>query len=132
MITSVGRTLLVAWAVAVSSKAVLAHHSALMYDTDTTIILTGVVSEFQYTNPHSWLLVEVESEDGTVTTWGFEALSVSNMQRAGIRPSDFVPGTRVTISGHPMRDGRPAAEWLVATREEDGKEFHAEVSFDIE
>ncbi len=50
-----------------------AHHSASMFDFTKLVELSGVVKEFQYTNPHSWLLVDVTNEDGSVTTWGFEA-----------------------------------------------------------
>ena len=49
-----------------------AHHSGTMFDPDREVTFEGVVNEFQYTNPHSWLLVDVTNEDGTVTTWGFE------------------------------------------------------------
>ena len=114
----------VAMGIGVLALPVLAHHSDRMYDLDTTITLEGVVKEFQYTNPHSWLLVDVENEDGTVTTWGFEGASASNMLRAGVRPGDLAAGTRVTVSGHPMRDGRPAAEWITTFRQEDGKELN--------
>ena len=74
----------------------------------------GVVKEFEYTNPHSWLLVDVTDKDGKVTTWGFEAEGPSTLQRAGIRPSDFKPGTKLTITGNPMKDGKPAAIWVDA------------------
>lgn len=108
----------------------IAHHSAVMFDDETEVTVTGVVKEFQYTNPHSWLLVDVTSEDGTVTTWGFEAEGPSTLMRAGIRKSDFSPGTELTITGHPMRDGRPAAAWLHATRG-DGKDFNPRAGFAI-
>jgi hypothetical protein len=42
---------------------------------------------------------------------------------AGIKPGDFKPGTEITITGRPMRDGRPAAFWVKAVRHVDGKEF---------
>lgn len=109
-----------------------AHHSAVMFDDEQEITVNGVVSEFQYTNPHSWLLVDVEEEDGSVTTWGFEAEGPSTLARAGIRKSDFSPGTEVTITGNPMKDGRPAALWINAVREEDGKEFDPGSGFEIE
>ena len=96
----------------------LAHHSGQMFDDESTVTLDGVVKEFQYTNPHSWLLVDVTNEDGTVTTWGFEAEGPSTLQRAGIRLSDLMPGTKLTITGHPMRDGRSAAAWIDAVRED--------------
>jgi hypothetical protein len=99
-----------------------AHHSASMFEPVKTVTLTGVVKEFQYTNPHSWLIVDVLNADGTTTAWGFEAEGPSTLLRAGIRKSDFAPGTKLTITGHPMRDGRPAATWINAVRG-DGKPF---------
>jgi hypothetical protein len=105
-----------------------AHHSGTMFDADKTVTLDGVVKKFQYTNPHSWLLVDVTNEDGSVTTWGFEAEGPSTLLRSGIKKSDFKPGTRLSITGNPMRDGRPAAAWLKAVRE-DGKEFYPKAGF---
>jgi len=101
----------------------VAHHSGAMFDDKKTVTLTGVVKEFQFTNPHSWLLVSVKGADGKVTVWGFEAEGPSTLTRAGIRISDFLPGTPITITGNPMRDGRPAAAWIKAVRMTDKKEF---------
>ena len=101
----------------------LAHHSAAMFDDKKEVTLTGVVKEFQFTNPHSWLLVDVKGTDGKVTTWGFEAEGPSTLLRAGIKLLDFKPGTAITITGHPMKDGRPAAAWMKATRLSDKKDF---------
>lgn len=92
-----------------------AHHSASMFDPTKLVEVTGIVKEFQYTNPHSWLLVDVTNDDGTVTTWGFEAEGPSTLMRAGIRMSTLPPGTEITIRGNPMKDGRPAAAWVDAT-----------------
>ena len=85
-----------------------------MFDYQTTVEVTGTVKEFQYTNPHSWLLVDVSNPDGTVTTWGFEAEGPSTLMRAGIRKGDLPPGTAITIRGNPMKDGRSAAAWIDA------------------
>lgn len=110
---------------------VMAHHSAVMFEPEKEITLEGVVKEFQYTNPHSWLLVDVTNEDGTVTTWGFEAEGPSTLMRSGIRKSDFSPGTEIIITGRPLRDGRPAAAWVRAVRKKDGKEFDPRSGFRI-
>ncbi|MBM3817624.1 MAG: hypothetical protein FJW14_01210 [Acidimicrobiia bacterium] len=99
------------------------HHSGTMFDDDKTVTVEGVVKEFQYTNPHSWLLVDVPGADGKVTTWGFEAEGPTTLMMRQVRRSDFTPGTRVTITGHPMKDGRPAAAWVKAVRA-DGKQFY--------
>jgi hypothetical protein len=109
--------------------ASMAHHSGSMFEETKTITLTGVIKEFQYTNPHSWLIVNVTGEDGKVTAWGFEAEGPSTLLRAGIKKSDFKPGTELTITGRPMRDGRPAAYWVKAVRVEDGKEFTPSTGF---
>ena len=107
-----------------ASVPLVAHHSGAMFDEKKEVTLTGTVKEFQYTNPHSWLIVEVKDADGKVTTWGFEAEGPSTMLRAGIRKSDFTQGTPITITGHPMKDGRPAAAWVKAVRLTDNKVFN--------
>ena len=108
----------------------LAHHSGAMFEKKKTITVEGVVKEFQYTNPHSWLLVNVKNKDGSVTTWGFEAEGPSTLQRAGIRLTDFMPGTKLKITGHPMKDGAPAAAWVDAVRA-DGKRFVPRAGFQV-
>jgi hypothetical protein len=117
------KMLVIVLALTAAGIPAFAHHSGAMFDDQKEVTVTGVVKEFQYTNPHSWLLVDVKAADGKVTTWGFEAEGPSTLLRAGIRKSDFAAGTPVTVTGHPMRDGRPAAAWVRATRTTDKKEF---------
>lgn len=112
------------------SAHTLAHHSAAMFDEKKTVTVEGEVKEFQLTNPHSWLLVDVKDKAGKVTTWGFEAEGPSTLARAGIKPSDLRPGTRLTITGNPMKDGRPAAIWVSAVRA-DGKAFNPRAGFAV-
>ena len=91
-----------------------AHHSGSMFDGTSIVEVSGEVREFQYTNPHSWLLVDVTNDDGSVTTWGFEAEGPSTLMRAGIRKGDLPVGTPITIRGNPMKDGRSAGAWIDA------------------
>ena len=72
-----------------------AHHSGAMFDPEKTITLKGVVKEFEYTNPHSWLWVTVTNDDKTTTDWGFEAEGPSTLFRNGIKKSDLKPGDKV-------------------------------------
>jgi Family of unknown function (DUF6152) len=125
------KMLMIALALIAVGVPAIAHHSSAMFDDKKEITVTGVVKEFQYTNPHSWMLVDVTGPDGKVTTWGFEAEGPSTLQRAGIRKTDLVPGTPVTVTGHPMRDGRPAASWVKAIRMTDKKEFVPRAGFII-
>ncbi|MFL2840580.1 MAG: DUF6152 family protein [Pseudohongiellaceae bacterium] len=99
---------------AFTSLPVSAHHSAAMFDKTQLIEMTGIVKQFQYTNPHSWLIIDVTNDDGSITTWGFEAEGPSSLLRAGIRRSDLPVGTEITIRGNPLTDGRPAAAWFDA------------------
>lgn len=109
--------------VILASTSAEAHHSAAMFEPKKEVTFEGVVKEFQFTNPHSWLLVDVTNKDGSVTTWGFEAEGPTALLRNGVRPADFKSGTKLTITGRPMKDGRPGALWRKAVRE-DGVEFY--------
>lgn len=108
---------LIAGAVLLAAAAApaAAHHSTAMFDFDTEVTLTGTVVEFQYTNPHSWLIVDVENEDGTKTTWAFEADGPGVLMRRGISKNSVQAGMEVTVRAAPMKDGRPAGSWLEAT-----------------
>jgi len=103
----------------IASVDLAAHHSAIAYDRDADVELTGTVREFQYTNPHSWLYVQVVDKAGQTVDWGFEAEGPSTLLRAGIKVSLLKPGEKVTVKGHPLKDGRPAA-LLVSVTKTDG------------
>ena len=130
MIRAFTTAVLALGALVVTAVPGIAHHSATMFDDKKTITVEGVVKKFEYTNPHSWLWVDVTGKDGKVTTWGFEAEGPTTLQRAGIRPSDFKVGTKLTITGNPMKDGKPAAIWVDAVRA-DGKKFNPRAGFAI-
>ena len=115
--------------VAICGVTASAHHSGAMFEDTKVIEVSGIVKEFQYTNPHSLLIVEVTNEDGSVSTWGFEAEGPSTLQRAGIRKNDFPPGTKITIRGNPMKDGRTAAAWIDAVV--DGKTINPRKGFAV-
>jgi len=83
-----------------------AHHSfAAEYDQDKPIKLTGTVTKFDVTNPHSWIYIDVKNADGKVINWGFETASAANLYRRGIRKDTVKPGTVVTIQGYLAKDG---------------------------
>ena len=112
-------TLLGAGVLVVGAVHLSAHHSAIAYDRNADVELTGTIREFQYTNPHSWLYVQVVDKTGQTVDWGFEAEGPSTLLRAGIKVSLLKPGEKVTVKGHPLKDGRPAAI-LVSVTKADG------------
>jgi len=125
------RTLIAALLIAAMALPAMAHHSSTMFDTGKTVTLEGVVTKWELTNPHSWLHVEVKDKNGKSVVWGFEAEGPTSLLRAGIKPSDFKVGTKITITGNPMRDGQPAAIWLDAVRASDGKKFNPRAGFAV-
>ena len=80
-------TLFGAGVLVVGTVHLSAHHSAIAYDRNADVELTGTVREFQYTNPHSWLFVQVVDKAGQTVDWGFEAEGPSTLLRAGIKVS---------------------------------------------
>ena len=98
--------LLAGLAVLLASMPALAHHSfAAEYDGTKPIKLTGTVTKFELTNPHSWIYIDVKDADGKVVNWGFETASVANLYRRGFRKDTVAPGTVVTIEGFLAKDG---------------------------
>ena len=87
-----------------------AHHSYAMFDHDQTLKVTGVVKNFEWTNPHSWLNVVVNDPSGKTFPFGFETRSPSNLTQLGMNPKSMVPGDKVTVSYHPLKDGSHGGE----------------------
>ena len=58
-----------------------AHHSFAAFDTTKQFTLTGVVKDFQWTNPHCWLYLTVTNGDGHPEDWQLEALSPNVLER---------------------------------------------------
>jgi hypothetical protein len=72
------------------------------------------------------LIIDVTHKDGSVTTWGFEAEGPGLLMRNGIHKSDFTPGTKLTITAHPLKNGQPAGSWTKAVRA-DGVVFNPRI-----
>lgn len=83
-----------------------AHHSAAMFDRSKIVVLDGVVKEYRFVMPHSWISVIVPGPDGQPVRWDVEGNSVSRMRDAGITPSSLKVADKVKIRAFPLRDGR--------------------------
>lgn len=91
-----------------------AHHSFAMFDRTTNISLEGTVIEFEYTNPHSWLYVEIEEADGSIAEWTIEMGSPGGMGRAGWEIDTVKPGDHVIVEIHPLKDGTWGGQYIEA------------------
>lgn len=85
--------------------AVLAHHSTAAYDLDRDQAIEGVVEEYHWANPHSWIKVRAPGEAGAATVWNIEFGSPSISIRTGWTPTTLKPGDRATFVFKPRKDG---------------------------
>jgi hypothetical protein len=92
-----------------------AHHSAAMFDSTKTVTLTGIIKQFQWTNPHAWLFITVPTPDGKTVEWSIELTSPNLLSRAGWRPGTLKFGDKITVVGAPLRDGGRGAQFKTAT-----------------
>jgi hypothetical protein len=95
--------------------AAIAHHSSAMFDRSQTLVLEGTIVEYQFTNPHTWIEVRVENDDGSATQWSVEASGRRPMVAMGLPPARLQPGDAVTVRAHPLRDGRNGALFIDIT-----------------
>ena len=93
----------------------LAHHSFTMFDTTKAITITGTVTEFQWTNPHSYIEIDVPDESGAIKHWAIEMGSPSILQQSGWKFSNLMKGDKTTLVINPLKDGRPGGFLNTAT-----------------
>jgi hypothetical protein len=83
-----------------------AHHSTAMFDMEHQVSLTGTVKDFQWTQPHTWIVFDVPNAAGGADEYGIEGMSPSYLDRNGWSKHTLQPGDKVTLSIHPLKDGR--------------------------
>ena len=92
-----------------------AHHSAAMFDRDKQVSLAGTIVQFEWTNPYSWIQIDVPNENGSVDRWSVECNSPNNLVRMGWKSTSLKPGDKVTILIHPLRNGDRGGSFLSVT-----------------
>lgn len=99
---------------AIMSPFTLAHHgTAVSYDQENWITVSGTVTEFRWRNPHSALFLDVKQEDGSMGSYAIELASPVLMSRSsGWTRATFRPGDEVTFRVHPSRTGAAVGECL--------------------
>jgi len=91
-----------------SAPPAAAHHSFAMYDPSKLVTLTGTVQDFEWTNPHSIVLLVVDgAANASDSLWSLELpTSPGNLTRMNWTKRSLKPGDRVVIDINPLRDGR--------------------------
>ena len=98
-----------------------AHHSLAGYIRTRADVLIGKVKDFQWTNPHTWLVVLVNEGDKTVE-WTLEGVSTARLVSAGFNKDTMMPGDPVSVVYNPRRDGKPGGMFFAVTLA-DGRTF---------
>jgi hypothetical protein len=113
-----GSSFLILWL----AGSAFGHHASAGIDRENTATIEGIVTDFAWTNPHSWLTIEVENDQGGTDVHHLEMLPPSYLIRAGWTRSTVKPGDRVTAVIQPMLNGDPGGVFVSVTTA-DGEEY---------
>jgi hypothetical protein len=94
-------------AVCICANPLFAHHSfGAEYDATKPITVTGVITRIEWTNPHSFIYMDVKDEKGVVGNWRLEGYPPNVLYRNGWKKDTTIkPGDMITVSGWRSRDG---------------------------
>ncbi len=99
-----------------------AHHSVSNFDFDKSVTVNGNVTYFSFTNPHSFIDIQIKDDKGAATMWKVFATSKVVLQRYGWSPSSVKVGDVITVTGHPDKT-KPQEMYLTKIKFANGKEW---------
>jgi hypothetical protein len=86
---------------------VLAHHGRSNYDVSSTATVKGVVTEFEWINPHALIHLDATDDNGKVEKWIAETNSPNILNRQGWTKNTVKPGDQITLVGHRVKGDSP-------------------------
>jgi Family of unknown function (DUF6152) len=92
-----------------------AHHSFAMFDPQHPVQLEGTVKSWEFTNPHSWLILLV-MKDGIPIEYNIEGASVNTLIRQGFGPHTFLRGDKLTVTINPLKAGGNGGAFVKAVK----------------
>lgn len=104
------------------SASLQAHHASRQVYEGKSIMLMGIVTDYEWANPHSVLSIAVKDDRGKVEEWHAEILPPSEMLRAGWNKESLKPGDEVTLTGRPGKYAQHIM-WLEYLVTSDGKKL---------
>ena len=108
----------------------VAHHSAaVLYYLDQDIVKMGVVTEYEFTNPHARITFDVTNADGEVETWLAEGGTPNVLRRLGWNGAEVKTGDQVIVAGNPARDGSNLIHWVTIMLPDGSELFGEDVDF---
>lgn len=105
---------LAALAIAAATSAVAHHAFVVEYDLDERIELTGAITRARFIYPHSWLYIEVVSDEGYAEEWSIEGATPATLMRRGWDSDSLTAGTVIQAKGYQAKDNsRRVAGWEI-------------------
>jgi len=92
-----------------------AHHSAAGVDQTKTVTFEGIVKTFRWSNPHSYLEIEIQNSKGVAEIWNLEMMPPTYLVPAGWKSNTVKPGDKVKFSARPMKNGDPGGLFVSIT-----------------
>ena len=83
-----------------------AHHSFALFDISKSVSLEGRVKTFEWSNPHSWIRLEVAGAQNAADEWLIELPSAGQLAREGWNKNYIKVGERLILRVNPLKDGR--------------------------
>jgi len=105
---------LVIAALVIGAATLSAHHSFAVFDMSQQKTITGVVSKFEWTNPHTFIWVDVPNDKGVVESWAIEGMSPNYLGRRGWSKNSVKAGEKITVSVRPLKEGKPGGMFIRA------------------
>jgi hypothetical protein len=108
------------FALSLSAFHANAHHSPVMFDQTRQFVLNGVITRFDWTNPHVYLHLRAQNDAGQTIVWAVEAQSPQVMTRFGWSTRSVTIGDRVTVAVSPLRNGESGRALGRSVQKQDG------------
>ncbi len=90
--------------IAISAMAAHAHHSiSAVYDGSRQVTIEGIVTEFQFVNPHPFVTIDVKLDSGSEQQWRLDMDNRSELAEIGMTSQTLKPGDRIVVTGNPAR-----------------------------
>ena len=84
----------------------LAHHSTAEYDMTALTSVKGTVTQFEWTNPHAYIHIDVKDDKGNMVEWTAELASLGMLSRVNWKRDTVKPGDEITIYGNRAKNGK--------------------------
>jgi len=102
------------------------HHSfAAEFDINRPVKLTGAVTRIEWTNPHAWIFIDTENDDGNVQSWAIELIGINSLLRRGWTRDKVKAGDIVNVEGFGARDGTNTGNASAVTMANTGERLWA-------